>query len=57
MGICPSSAFWLFFADGWASIRQDNRKGGSEMNHDEYWKEVMNRSEKTLCWLFEGQPH
>lgn len=24
------------------------------MSHDEYWKEVMNRSEKTLCWLFEG---
>ena len=24
------------------------------MNHDEYWKKVMNRSEKTLCGLFEG---
>ena len=24
------------------------------MNHDEYWKKVMNHSEKTLCGLFEG---
>ena len=24
------------------------------MNHDEYWKKVMNRSEKTLCGIFEG---
>ena len=29
-------------------------KGGTEMNHDEYWKKAMNRSEKTLCGLFEG---
>lgn len=29
-------------------------KGGIEMNHDEYWKEVMNHSEKTLCGLFDG---
>lgn len=24
------------------------------MNHDEYWKKVMNHAEKTLCGLFEG---
>lgn len=24
------------------------------MSHDEYWKKVMNRSEKTLCGIFEG---
>lgn len=24
------------------------------MNHDEYWKKVMNHSEKTLCGLFDG---
>lgn len=24
------------------------------MNHDEYWKKVMDHSEKTLCGLFEG---
>lgn len=23
------------------------------MNHDEYWKKVMNHSEKTLCGLFD----
>ena len=33
---------------------QNNRKGGSEMNHYEYWKKVMNRAEKTLCGLFDG---
>lgn len=24
------------------------------MNHDEYWKKVMNHAEKTLCGLFDG---
>lgn len=24
------------------------------MSHDEYWKKVMNHSEKTLCGLFGG---
>lgn len=24
------------------------------MNRDEYWKKVMNRSEKTLCGIFDG---
>lgn len=24
------------------------------MSHDEYWKKVMNHSEKTLCGLFAG---
>lgn len=24
------------------------------MNHDEYWKKVMNQAEKTLCGLFGG---
>lgn len=24
------------------------------MNHNEYWKNVMNKAEKTLCGLFEG---
>lgn len=24
------------------------------MSHDEYWKTVMNHSEKTLCGLFDG---
>ena len=24
------------------------------MSHDEYWKKVMNRAEKSLCRLFEG---
>ena len=25
------------------------------MSHDEYWKKVMNHSEKTLCGLFAGR--
>ena len=24
------------------------------MNHDEYWENVMDHSERTLCGLFEG---
>ena len=24
------------------------------MNHDEYWKKVMNHSEKAMCGLFDG---
>ena len=36
-------------------MRKDsNGKGGSQMNHDEYWKKVMNHAEETLCGLFEG---
>ena len=36
-------------------MRKDsNGKGGSQMNHDEYWKKVMDHAEETLCGLFEG---
>ena len=36
-------------------MRKDsNEKGGSQMNHDEYWENVMDHAEKTMCGLFLG---